>query len=88
MGIVSDESKLTGFGTDNMGDEVTKGGILDDIKGETQRDIGGARSDEEVEMTVDKIPLRVPDARRKSSGLEPFVLPKRQYHATVAGVLS
>ncbi len=75
MGVVGDKGELPWAGADYLCDKMTQYGVLNDIKGKTKRNIGRARSNENIEAPVDQIPLRIPDAGWQSGGFEPLILP-------------
>ena len=84
VSVIRNKGELAGASADTLGDEVAEDGVLGNIKGETQRNIGRARSNEEIEPAVNEIPLGTPDATGEGGGREPFVLPERHNHAAVA----
>ena len=86
MGVVCDKGELAGFCADDLSDKITENGVLRNVKGETERNVGGTGSNEKVEVAIDEVPLGVPDAAWQGRGGEPFVLPEAHNHAAVAGV--
>ena len=86
MSVVGDKSELARSCVDDVGDEMTENGILDNVEGKTKRDVRGTRSDKEVQSAVDKIPLRVPDTRGERSSWKPLILPERHNHTAVARI--
>ena len=87
VGVIGNKSELARFDTDGVSDEITKGGVLNDIKRETEWHIRGTRGDEEIEVTIHEVPLGVPDTGREGGGLKPFILPERKDHTAITGVL-